>query len=162
VAGYVTTEFGAALGRLTRQDRREIVLLLNQTGLSTRAIAPIVGVTHETVAQDLKPPVRNLTPADEAVSSPLEATDVVGIDGRTYSRTERKPRPRPPLERLYRDAAYDLGARVRRLEKLHKDPRFRSNVVALEPYRRDLSRVRDQLDALLRDFQLDTGKRVVS
>lgn len=50
--------------RLGRDERQELVEYLSGEGLSTRAIAPIVGVTHETVAQDIKTaPVRNLTPA---------------------------------------------------------------------------------------------------
>jgi len=50
---YVRTEYGGLLTRLTVEDRRETVLILSRTGLSTRAIAPIVGVGIGTVHRDL-------------------------------------------------------------------------------------------------------------
>jgi len=50
---YVRTEYAGLLARLTVEDRRETVLILSRTGLSTRAIAPIVGVDNATVHRDL-------------------------------------------------------------------------------------------------------------
>jgi len=50
---YVRTEYAGLLTRLTVEDRRETVLILSRTGLSTRAIAPIVGVGKGTVHRDL-------------------------------------------------------------------------------------------------------------
>lgn len=50
---------------LAAPERREIVTALSERGKSTRAIAPIVGVHHDTVATDIKAaaPVGNPTPA---------------------------------------------------------------------------------------------------
>jgi len=50
---YVSAEFTAAVTDLTRDDRRWFAFALSQTGLSTRAIAPIVGVDPKTVRNDL-------------------------------------------------------------------------------------------------------------
>jgi len=56
---YVRTEYAGLLTRLTVEDRRETVLILSRTGLSTRAIAPIVGTNHSTIVRDLLPPARS-------------------------------------------------------------------------------------------------------
>jgi len=53
-AQYVSTEYAGLLARLTVEDRRESVLVLSRTGLSTRAIAPIVGTNHSTIVRDLR------------------------------------------------------------------------------------------------------------
>lgn len=51
--------------RLGREERQELVGYLSGEGLGTRAIAPIVGVHHDTVAEDVKATrgVGNPTPA---------------------------------------------------------------------------------------------------
>lgn len=51
---YVSTEFANVLPRLDREPRREFVRELATRGMSTRAIAPIVGVHHDTVATDIR------------------------------------------------------------------------------------------------------------
>lgn len=51
--------------------------------MPTRAIAPIVGVDNDTVAEDLKSPVGNPTPVRE----------VHGLDGKTYP-------PKPDVSRV--------------------------------------------------------------
>ena len=73
--------------RLGRDERQELVGYLAGEGLSTRAIAPIVAVTHETVAQDLKAPVRNLTP-----EPPVEPAAPVAT-GESAARVEVPPAP---------------------------------------------------------------------
>ncbi len=73
---YVSTEYAGLLTRLTVEDRRETVLILSRTGLSTRAIAPIVGVGQRTVVRDFagesddSPAASNL--AGDADASPGE------------------------------------------------------------------------------------------
>jgi len=58
--------------RLARDERRVMVQLLASEGMSTRAIAPIVGAGRMTVQRDLESaPVPNGTPAP-----------VAGLDGR--------------------------------------------------------------------------------
>src|SRR5699024_1102822 len=75
-------ERGAQL-RLPRADRRELVALLDQEGMSTRAIAPIVGASNYTVSKDLQG-VRDLAPD----AGPRTKT---GLDGKTYTTQPRKP-----------------------------------------------------------------------
>lgn len=65
---YVTGEFKRAPLPLPREERQAAVQSLRGWGLSTRAIAPVVGVHHDTVASDLS---ENPTP-------------VIGLDGKTY------------------------------------------------------------------------------
>jgi len=62
---YVRTEYAGLLTRLTVEDRRETVLILSRTGLSTRAIAPIVGTNHSTIVRDLQSGGADAPPADE-------------------------------------------------------------------------------------------------
>ncbi len=50
---YVSAEFTAALTELTRDDRRWFAFALSETGMSSRAIAPIVGVTDRQVRRDV-------------------------------------------------------------------------------------------------------------
>ena len=76
-------ERGAQL-RLPRADRRELVALLDQKGMTTRAIAPVVGASIGTVHADLSSGVQNRTPDAE----PRTKT---GLDGKTYTTQPRKP-----------------------------------------------------------------------
>ena len=50
---YVSAEFAAALTEVTRDDRRWFAFALSETGMSSRAIAPIVGVTDRQVRRDV-------------------------------------------------------------------------------------------------------------
>lgn len=62
--------------------------MLSATGMSTRAIAPVVGVAHATAARDLtKSAVSNETP-EESTTTPAATeppTPVVGADQKTIS-----------------------------------------------------------------------------
>lgn len=73
---YVAAEFGEALGRLTRGERRPVAELLSSEGMSTRAIGRVLGVSNATVSRDLAG-VTDVT------------GEVVGIDGRTYPRANQ-------------------------------------------------------------------------
>ena len=75
-------ERGAQL-RLPRADRREMVALLADEGMSSRAIAPVVGASYDTVQRDIRAD-RNLSPA----TAPRTKT---GLDGKTYTTQPRKP-----------------------------------------------------------------------
>jgi hypothetical protein len=79
---YVSAKFGGALARLTRGERLPLVELLSDQGMSTRAIASVVGASKSTVADDLSG-VQIRTPG-HGTAKPT----VVGIDGKKY----RKPK----------------------------------------------------------------------
>lgn len=98
---YVSERFAGALGRLSADVRRPVVQQLSQAGMSTRAIAPVVGASHMTVSNDLAG-VKDFTPAPNpaprvqsatSAPSPAPAPTVTGMDGKTYSRPEPKPEP---------------------------------------------------------------------
>lgn len=74
---YVADKFGGLLSRLQREDRQPLVQLLSDQGMSTRAIAPVVGVSQRTVANDL-------ASGEQDCSTP-----VTGTDGKTYIRNGR-------------------------------------------------------------------------
>lgn len=112
---YVSQEFAHVLPRLDREPRQEFVRELASHGMSTRAIAPLVGVSHETVAQDIAAPVRDLTPQTPAPESVGEADDGAGqksaVDhepaaGKPEGASEPAaashpaPAPRPPVTGL--------------------------------------------------------------
>ncbi|WP_026820179.1 hypothetical protein [Arthrobacter castelli] len=63
-------------------QRQEMVSLLSSEGMSTRAIAPIVGANQATVTRDV---------GRDAFASPEEpAEPVQGMDGKTYTRPTSK------------------------------------------------------------------------
>lgn len=129
---YVSTEFQGVLPRLDREPRRELVATLAESGMSTRAIAPIVGVSKDTVHRDLAP-VSNETPQttegastnasvepseadseDEVACTPGATTGsgpdatpprppIIGIDGKKYTRPEAVKRDED--EAFWDDAA---------------------------------------------------------
>lgn len=110
---YLADLFGDEPLRLARDVRRELVAELAAQGMSTRAIAPIVGVDQTTVARDIareadaSPEVLVLaeTPAleepplvgyDPATGELIDDTPrVVGLDGKSYPKRE-PPRVIPP------------------------------------------------------------------
>jgi len=96
---YLAATLGKEPMQMGRAERVELVGYLAGEGMSTRAIAPIVGAHHDTVATDLKAlrsaPVGNPTPAPIASPVNLATVDlttgeirepVTGLDGKTYSR----------------------------------------------------------------------------
>lgn len=76
---YVRGEFGQALLRLSRPERREAVGTLRMFGMSTRAIAGSLGVDAKTVRNDL---AAAESPGGE--KSPPAPVEVVGADGKQY------------------------------------------------------------------------------
>jgi hypothetical protein len=73
---YVDKEFAEKRLKLDGDRRREAAEALRLTGMSTRAIGSALGVSHQTVANDLASGGQNLTPAP-----------VAGADGKTYPAT---------------------------------------------------------------------------
>lgn len=91
---YCAAEFGTSRLALPREERREVVASLAESGLSVRAIASVTGDSHMTVQRDLN---AGVTPARESVT-PAAPRTVQGIDGKTY--TQRIPEP-PSDEDLF-------------------------------------------------------------
>lgn len=121
---YLSDVFGDQPLRLPRDQRQELVGYLAGEGMSTRAIAPIVGAARNTVLKDLRevaqfePPQsrpvdqQKVSNSEQAIRSgdfasevPREVVDqrtgeivepakVTGLDGKTYTR------PTPPSPRV--------------------------------------------------------------
>ena len=154
---------------LAADIRRELVGLLSAQGMSTRAIAPTVGVTHKTIVKD-RQVVPEVPPApsgstvattggviiaqaeriDLATGEVLDhladaSNKVTGLDGKTYTRPEPKQR-RTPLPEAIWTTVYDVARKVERLERLIADDRLPQNrdKVAMRNHS-DLVRIIDAL-----------------
>lgn len=153
---YLSEVLGEEPMRLARGERQEMVQMLSAEGMSTRAIAPIVGVHHDTVASDIKAASVGF-PTDQ-MPRPVESMD--GITRTFQPRPEptaelaEPPKPkRPPLPEQFFNATYDLGKNVERLKRLIEDDRFPQNreKVAAK-HRNDLQRTADVLADILRSI----------
>lgn len=121
---YLSEVLGEEPMRLARSERQEMVQLLSSEGMSTRAIAPIVGVHHDTVASDIR-----------TVGNPtVEAAPVTGVNGKTYARPEPQPEPvaapapkRRPLTDQSSEAGWELAKSVEKVERIITDDRFPAN-----------------------------------
>ena len=74
---YVSDRFGQSLSGLGIEVRRAVVGELTEAGLSTRAIAPVVGTDHVTVSRDLKAGVAHATPDTPTPASTSEGEAAV-------------------------------------------------------------------------------------
>lgn len=125
---YLAETLGAEPMRLARDDRQDMVRVLSAEGMSTRAIASVVGVGIGTVSRDQRAPVPSGTPEPDAPHAP-----VTGLDGKTYTRPEPKEAPEPPrpkrtpLADTARDLGLDIAKIADRTERLMSDDRFTAN-----------------------------------
>lgn len=143
---YVSDRFGGSLQRLGVDVRRAVVGELTAAGLSTRAIAPVVGVTQKTVVKDMQSlraqVIPEVSPAEtpepgeaSTASTTIGGSDergaaieqpvvplapVVGIDGKAYTRPDRKM-PRPAAEKTLNTIAYHLEKAAREAKSLTSD-----------------------------------------
>lgn len=62
--------------RLARGERQDMVKMLSDEGMSTRAIAPIVGASFKTVARDTEAPVSNDTPEPTPTAVDTETGEI--------------------------------------------------------------------------------------
>lgn len=83
---YCAAEFGTSRLALPREERREAVASLAESGLSVRAIASVTGDSHMTVQRDLK---AGVTPARESVTPGPRR--VIGVDGKSYGQQAPEP-----------------------------------------------------------------------
>jgi len=83
---YVDTHFGDKLPRLGREERQERVASLRQAGMSTRAIAPVVGTSHMSVQRDIASGGTNVTPDRPSKTK--------GLDGKEYDRERLATQPK--------------------------------------------------------------------
>ena len=106
---YLSSTLGSSPMRLDREQRRELVAYLAGEGMSTRAIAPIVGAGASTVKRDLA------TGPSGPVARP---STVTSLDGRQRPSTQPKPAPSRAAEAVesypelqhYRDKGDDRKA----------------------------------------------------
>lgn len=129
---YVSQVFSdTPLMRLSRDERKELVGELAEAGMSSRAIAPVVGANYKTVQKDVRELVH---------SGPTETT---GTDGKTYTRPAPvapgsyweepatptdPPKPkRVPLPQQFLNTIVELQRVTSKLERLVEDDRFDRN-----------------------------------
>lgn len=172
-AGYLSwtacavAEFGGALPKLERDARRELVASLTEVGMSSRAIAPIVGVDKETVNADRRSGGRNLPPdaADECDpdaeivdaelldEEPTAPKPITGMDGKTYPKPVQQTRPAPgrsPFTGEFYEAVEKVRKAINALAKTTQDDRFTRNADQVAAtYRSDLIRAQDALAGVI-------------
>lgn len=152
---YLSEVLGEEPMRLARAERQDMVRMLSDEGMSTRAIAGSIGVSKNTVTSDLsqigtpEPSATNVnTETGEIYDEPIKTT---GMDGKQYGRpAAQKPRRRPITDAFF-EATYDLGKLVERIERLTEDDRFSRNKNEIAQSRKsDLVRAADTLASILR------------
>lgn len=159
---YLSEVLGEEPMRLARAERQDMVRMLSDEGMSTRAIAPIVGADQKTIVNDRQatreenssrqPALTNVNTETGEIRD--EPTKVTGMDGKQYSRPELQKPKRRPITDAFFEATYDLGKLVERIERLTEDDRFSRNKNEIAQSRKsDLVRAADTLDSILR--QLD-------
>lgn len=174
---YVSEVLGEQPMRLPREERREMVAMLSSTGMSTRAIAPVVGANQATVTRDIRASdanaslgpsaargLTNSTVSNETVelstnaSGPTYEESVTGLNGKTYARPIRTPKaPNYPGE--YRDAVISLNNAVHRLLRTHEDKRMARNAQKVATVNRsDLLRAIDALQRAVADLDAATSR----
>jgi hypothetical protein len=76
VSAYVADRFGGALSKLGVDMRREVVRELTEAGMSTRSIAPVLGVGKSTVERD----VQQVSHVGHLLKTPASAAGQTGAD----------------------------------------------------------------------------------
>lgn len=159
---YLAETLGDEPMRLARDERQEMVKVLSAEGMSTRAIAPIVGVSHKTVVKDgqanreVVPRVPPAPKSDaellagaewspEAVEPEPHFTDepghiqpvtgtITGMDGKTYTRPQPKEH-KPKAEAItsqFSSAIVDLDRVLDRFHRISTNDNFNRNKSQIE------------------------------
>lgn len=166
---YASAEFAPHTNSMSASIRRELVGYLSQAGLSTRAQAPVLGVSNKTVSYDRKEVLPNVTPEivqdSKSVTPAPTVTVSVGLDGKSYHRPapsepaemvdadtgeilERKPR-RTPLPKLFDAQIVNLTRTIGRLSELADDERFGKNRIDIRnAHQSDIERALAQLSKI--------------
>lgn len=144
-------------------DRRDIVQLLAEAGMSVRAIETATGVPKSTVARDLSPvpygtPASpSSVPTDEESEDPPARPPVTGLDGKTYSRSDTVPKPKAPnytgdltpiLKTLRK-----IPDQANRLRELMHDDQFRAWVRESDSRMKDVDHEIEKVISALKDLQ---------
>ena len=134
---YIAALFSdTPLMRLSRDERKVIVADLAEQGMSSRAIAPVVGASHVTVQSDMRSSGKNLPDAPRTVKS---------IDG-----IERTFQPRPAATPTTADHDTGENADDRKPKAEAITAQFNSAVVDLNRLMDRLHRITEQ-DAYTRN-----------
>jgi hypothetical protein len=89
---YCNTEFGDARLRLPREERRDVVVSLRESGLTLRAIEAVTGVSRKTIIKDSRSCL--------VETPPLATRTVLGVNGRVYPASSTPSRPDPASRQL--------------------------------------------------------------
>ena len=97
---YVEERFKGALTRLPREVRRTVVAELSAAGMSTRAIAPIVGTDQSTIVRDLGALDANASPEPARHIAPIVGASQKTVSrdlaaGESYDSPDPDPQPAP-------------------------------------------------------------------
>lgn len=160
---YLAGEYAGRFADLSRAVRREVVGSLTAIGMSTRAIAPVVGVSRQQVATDRQ--VASSLPPGREDGDDVDHR-VTGMDGKSYGVrrgrvVEPKKSRRPSLTDQYRAAIYELDKAVRRLEKLHADDRFAHHRDSFGHHRHLLLQLADKVILFANEVSGERADRVV-
>lgn len=105
---YLADVLGSEPLRLPREKRQELVGYLAGEGMSTRAIAPVVGVSHTTVRHDIAGG-NNFPPAVNTEAGRDFPPEPGTVDTKLTCRVEGDPERRRRSAMLARDARLALG-----------------------------------------------------
>jgi len=100
---YVSDRFGGRLSRLGVDLRREVVRELTEAGMSTRAIAPVVGVDQKTVVRDRRAGEANASPAPSPVVEAEVPDSAESVAGDTSKAVQSEGEVIPPGANLAND-----------------------------------------------------------
>lgn len=141
---YVTREFGNLHLRPPLEERQNVVLSLREAGMSTRAIVAATQLSKGTVQRELD--AAPIAPNGAVGAAP--ATEIVGVNGKTYQPTQQR---RTPAENA--EAFHDEGAEVLEgqssIDELLDRPASEAGVELLDLSSRD-------------EQERDRGKRVLA
>lgn len=132
---YVSDRFANAFQRLPLEVRRPVVAVLSGAGMSTRQIAPVMGIAQQTVSDDQRSQVtgdRSPAPIEDALHVPdlPRSEKIIGSDGKQYTRPEpvepSKPKRRPITDQAS-DAGWEIRKATEKLQRIFEDDRLGRN-----------------------------------